>query len=79
MGRVCAMEIMVATPAVGNLIREGKTYQLPNTIQTGANLGMQTRDQALRVLYEKSLVTFESALIYATDPDDLRRLTRRTA
>ena len=79
MGRVCAMEIMISTPAVGNLIREGKTYQLPNTIQTGANLGMQTRDQALRVLYEKSLVTFESALTYATDPDDLRRLTRRTA
>ncbi len=79
MGRVCAMEIMLATPAVGNLIREGKTYQLTNTIQTNANLGMQTRDQALRVLYERSLVTFEAAVTYATDPDDLRRITRRTA
>jgi twitching motility protein PilT len=79
MGRACAMEIMIATPAVANLIREAKTYQIPNTIQTSANIGMQTRDQALRTLYEEGTITLESALTYATDPDDLRRMIRKTA
>jgi twitching motility protein PilT len=73
------MEIMLAVPAVGNLIRESKTYQLTNVIQTNANLGMQTRDQALRSLFERGLITFEAALAYATSQDDLRRMTRRIA
>ena len=46
-GRVVAVEVMVVTPAIRNLIREGKTYQITNAIQTGARLGMRTMDQAL--------------------------------
>jgi twitching motility protein PilT len=76
-GRVCAMEIMLAVPAVGNLIRESKTYQLVNVIQTNADMGMQTRDQSLRLLYERGLITFDTALAYATDPNELRRMTKR--
>ena len=49
-GRVCAQEIMIATPAVRNLIREAKSHQLPSAIQTGAKFGMQTMDQHLRDL-----------------------------
>lgn len=79
MGRVVAMEVMLGIPAVGNLIREGKTYQLPNVIQTNANLGMRTRDQALKALYESGIVTFEAALAYASSQDDLKRMTRRIA
>jgi twitching motility protein PilT len=78
-GRACAMEMMLAVPAVGNLIREGKTHQLINVIQTGADTGMQTRDQSLRSLYERGMITFEAALSYATNPDELKRMARRIA
>jgi twitching motility protein PilT len=78
-GRVCAMEVMLGIPAVANLIRESKTYQLTNVIQTNASMGMQTRDQALRSLYERGLVTFESALAYATSQEDLKKMTRKIA
>jgi twitching motility protein PilT len=49
-GRVAALEIMVATIAIRNLVREGKTHQMPSTIQTGTQLGMQSLEQALRTL-----------------------------
>ncbi|MGH7322616.1 MAG: type IV pilus twitching motility protein PilT [Candidatus Rokuibacteriota bacterium] len=49
-GRVAALEIMVATIAIRNLIREGKTHQMPSTIQTGTQLGMQSLEQALKTL-----------------------------
>ena len=78
-GRICAMEIMLGIPAVANLIRESKTFQLTNVIQTNASMGMQTRDQALRDIYERGLITFESALAYATSPDDLKKMTRKIA
>jgi twitching motility protein PilT len=78
-GRTHAMEIMLAVPAVGNLIREGKTHQLINVIQTSGNIGMQTRDQSLRSLYERGKVTFETALAYATNPEELKRMTKRIA
>ena len=76
-GRVAAFEIMLSTPAVGNLIRDGKTYQLTNIIQTNAQVGMQTRDQSLCSLYERGLVKFETALAYATNAEELKRLTRK--
>ena len=78
-GRVPAVEIMLGIPAVGNLIRESKTYQLTNVIQTNATLGMQTRDQALRSLYDKGLITFESALAYASNQEDLKKMARKIA
>lgn len=49
-GRVAAFEIMVATVAIRNLIREGKTHQMPSSIQTGTQIGMQSLEQALRNL-----------------------------
>ncbi len=76
MGRVCAIEIMTRTSAVGNLIRENKAYQLDNVIQTNSSLGMRTLDQALNSLVERDLITFEVALAYALNPEDLKRMAR---
>jgi twitching motility protein PilT len=55
-GRVAAFEVMVGSPAVRNLIREGKVAQLPSVIQTGRALGMQTLDQSLAVLVQQGLI-----------------------
>ena len=73
-GRVAAVEVMVATSAVRNLIREGKTFQLPNVIQTGSQYGMQTLDQALAVLHQRGVVTRDEAVARCTDPAELERL-----
>jgi twitching motility protein PilT len=73
-GRVVAVEVMVATPAIRNLIREGKTHQMPNAIQTGVKYGMQTLEQALKDLYQKGLISKDEALAKANDPDSLQRL-----
>ena len=60
-GRVAVMEILVVHPAVSNLIREGKTYQIPSVIQTGKKYGMQTTDQALLDLLMKRIISPEEA------------------
>jgi len=73
-GRVCAMEIMIASPAVRNLIREAKSHQLPSIIQTSAQLGMQTMDQHLRDLYLKGIITYDDAISRAMNPDDLKNM-----
>lgn len=73
-GRAVAVEVMVATPAIRNLIREGKTHQMPNAIQMGVKYGMQTLEQALKDLYQKGLISKEGALAKANDPDGLQRL-----
>ena len=62
-GRVAALEILVCTPAVRNLIREGKTYQIPSIMQTGKKYGMQTLDDALFDLLEKKKISGEDAYI----------------
>ena len=67
-GRVAALEIMTTTAAVKNLIREGKTFQLPSIIETNSNLGMQTLGQALQELVIKGQITPESAVIKGLDP-----------
>ncbi|EPR09945.1 type IV pilus twitching motility protein PilT [Ruminiclostridium papyrosolvens] len=72
-GRVPAIEIMVATPAVRNLIREGKTYQINSQIQTGAKFGMQSMDLSLANLYKKGIISQEDAMTYAMDPDNIIR------
>lgn len=72
-GRVAAVEIMIATPAIRNLIREGKTYQIINQIQTGAKFGMVSLDMSLRDLYLKKLISREDALSRAADPESLAR------
>ncbi len=73
-GRVMAMEIMPVTPALRNIIREGKTHQLPNMIQAGSGFGMQSLDMSLRNLFQQGLVTFEEALAKASNPDEFTRL-----
>ncbi|MDO8684614.1 MAG: type IV pilus twitching motility protein PilT [Armatimonadota bacterium] len=73
-GRVCAMEIMIATPAVRNLIREGKTHQITSVIQTSGSVGMQTMDQHLRDLCQKGLIGFDEAIMRAMNPDELKKM-----
>jgi twitching motility protein PilT len=73
-GRVMALEVMVITPAIANLIREGKTAQIYSSIQTGAQYQMQTLETSLKELYQKGLVTFEDALAKTSRPDDFKRL-----
>jgi len=73
-GRVVACEILVATPAVRNLIREGKTHQIYSTMQAGAKFGMQSMDQHLADLVKRNLVAMELAEERCANPDDLRRL-----
>jgi twitching motility protein PilT len=68
------VEIMIANPAIRNLIREGKTHQIPSMIQTGAAEGMQTMDQALRDLYVRGLITYETAMERAHNPEELKKL-----
>lgn len=72
-GRVAALEIMIGTPAVRNLIREGKIAQLPSALQTGQKWGMQTLDQHLKDLVLKGVVNKEDALIHAADPELFER------
>jgi len=66
-GRVAAQEIMVGTPAIRNLIREGKTFQIPSMIQTGGAEGMQSMDIALKNLVNEGIVDPEVALLFAHD------------
>lgn len=73
--RVVALEVLVATPAVRNLIREGKTHQIISVIQTGAKVGMQAMDMSLRDLYRRGVVPYEEALSRAMDPETFIRLT----
>jgi twitching motility protein PilT len=75
-GRVAAAEIMVATPAVRNIIREGKTHQLDAVIQTGAEFGMQSMDKTLVNLIHAGTVTYDEARLVAVDIDELDRLMR---
>ena len=75
-GRAVAVEILVATPAVRNLVREGKSHQLLTVIQTGAKTGMQSMDAALRDLCRAGVVADEEALMRASDPDNFLRLRR---
>jgi twitching motility protein PilT len=73
-GRAVAVEVLVATPGVRNLIREGKTHQIYSAMQAGAQHGMQTMDQSLAALVKAGKVTMAIALERAANADDLRRL-----
>ncbi|OPX91140.1 MAG: Twitching mobility protein [Pelotomaculum sp. PtaB.Bin117] len=73
-GRVAAIEIMVATPAIRNLIREGKTYQIVSQMQTGAKYGMQSLDMALRSIFMKKMISREEVLNHAADPETLSKI-----
>lgn len=73
-GRVPANEIMIASPAIRNLIREAKSHQIPSTIQTGGSQGMVTMDQALRDLFFRGWITLESAFERCQNPEELRKM-----
>jgi twitching motility protein PilT len=75
-GRVASAEILVATPAVRNIIREGKSHQLEAVIQTGAEYGMQSMDKTLVNLIHSGTITYDEARNYAVDIDELDRLMR---
>ncbi len=75
-GRLVAYEIMIATPAVRALIREGKSYQLTSVIQTGASLGMLTMDACLADMYKKKMITYEVGESRAVDPKEYTRLAK---
>jgi twitching motility protein PilT len=73
-GRKLAQEIMVVTPAISNLIREGKTAQIYSAIQTGAKLGMITLEKVLADMYKAGEISFEAAMSKTSRPEELQRL-----
>jgi twitching motility protein PilT len=77
-GRTVALEIMVPTAGIRNLIREDKVHQIYSAMQTGQEkMGMQTMNQSLATLYQKRLVTFETALMASSNRDELQDLINR--
>jgi twitching motility protein PilT len=74
---VVACEVMVATPAIRNLIREGKTHQIYSAMQAGAKHGMQTMDQHLADLVNKGRITYETGVEKCHHIEDFNRLTGR--
>ncbi|HWD41743.1 MAG TPA: type IV pilus twitching motility protein PilT [Fimbriimonas sp.] len=73
-GRVPANEIMIASPAIRNLIREAKSHQIPSMIQTSGNMGMITMDQCLRDLYIKGFISLDDAMSRCQNPEELRKM-----
>jgi len=78
-GRVVATEVLVATPAIRNLIREGSTHQIYSALQSGAQHGMHTMDQHLGELVKSGTITYEVGLEKAHHVDDFNRIVGRTA
>ena len=72
-GRVAAFEVLHSTPAIKNLIRENKTFQIPSTMQTNKKLGMQTMDDALFYLYAQGIISKDTAMNYAQNQQDLEK------
>ena len=77
-GRVPAVEIMMGTTGVKNLLRDGKIYQLPNAIRMGRDSGMVSMDEALAQLYFKREITAETAFAHCNDRDELSKIIGRT-
>ncbi|MBD0362794.1 MAG: type IV pilus twitching motility protein PilT [Coleofasciculus sp. C3-bin4] len=73
-GRVMAQEIMVVTPAIANLIREGKAAQIYSAIQTGMKMGMQTMEQSLANYVKAGVISFEVATSKSSKPEELQRI-----
>lgn len=71
-GRVASIEVLLATTAVRNLIREGKTHQIPTVLQTNSKLGMQTMDKAIQDLLRQGLITQETAQQKMLNPENLQ-------
>ncbi len=71
LGRVPAFEIMLVNNAISNIIRESKVHQINSIIHASQDMGMKTMDMSILELYRNELITRESALMYATDPDSI--------
>jgi len=76
-GRVAAVEVMVATPAIRNLIREGKTHQIYTSLQAGASMGMQSMDQHLAELVKKGTISYETGVETCHSYEEFNRLCGR--
>jgi twitching motility protein PilT len=77
-GRIVALEILVPTPAIRNLIREDKVHQIYSMMQTGQEkLGMQTMNQSLATLYMNKLITLDTAMNTSSNKDELQELINR--
>lgn len=72
-GRVAAIELMVATSAIRNLIREGKTHQIYSALETGAQFGMQTMDKVLAEMHKSGIIAHEEAIARAIDRENFKR------
>ena len=77
-GRICCMEIMIATPAIRNLVREAKSHQMTSIIQTSASVGMMTMDQCLRDYYSRGLITYDDAIARANNAEELKNMISAT-
>src|SRR3954470_16318615 len=75
-GRVCALEILVVTPAIANLIREAKTFQIPGMLQVGKKYGMQTLDDAIMDLLNKKMISPEDAYSRCIDKNKFRPMLK---
>lgn len=75
-GRSASFEIMLGTPAIKNLIREGKTHQMYSVIETSAQLGMQTMDKSLADLFRNGYCAYEECLMRAVDKETFSRLAK---
>jgi twitching motility protein PilT len=76
-GRAAALEVLISTPAISNLIREGKTFQIPSMMQVGRNVGMVTLNEALMELVTKKLVAPDEAHTKAVDKAGFEALLKR--
>jgi twitching motility protein PilT len=73
-GMVPAIEVMLCTPAVRNIIREARTYEIPNVIETSRSIGMTTLDNAIAELYFNGMISRDDAVAQAAYPDKLDRM-----
>jgi twitching motility protein PilT len=73
-GRIAAVEIMLASGAVKNLVREGKIYQLPNVIRTSHDVGMISMDEALVELYKKEIIKLDSVMQFCSDRKEVENI-----
>ena len=74
-----AVEVLLANPAIRNLVREGKTHLVPQALETGRKFGMMTMDQSLADLVRRGEVTVETALSRAADPQGVRQMLGKSA
>jgi len=77
-GRAAACEVLVATPAIRNLIREGKTHQIYSALQAGTKFGMQTMDQHLAEMVKRGRITYDTGIEKCHHADDFNRLCGRS-